>query len=72
MRYFGGSRRGDVLAVEPLNERKAVRYPAPGEEQSGEQSLVDGFARLSQADPRGGSRRPIGGRPLYPPYREDT
>jgi hypothetical protein len=64
------TRRGQPVELTPVNERKRQRYPAPRETQSGEQSLVDGFARLSQADARTGIRE-SGGTPVYPPYHED-
>lgn len=63
------SRRNQPVELTPLNPKKRERQPAPtGNEQH---PMVQGFSRLSSADPRTGARPPIGGRPVYPPYRED-
>lgn len=62
-------RRNQPVELEPLNPRKRVRYEAPS--NTGNNAAHDGFSRLSQADARTGVRRPIGGTPEYPPYRED-
>ena len=55
--------------VEPVNPRKRERHPAP---TGNDNVALQGFERITQADPRTGVRPATGGRPVYhPQYHED-
>lgn len=64
-------RRNQPVRVEPLNPRKSERHKAPTD--TGNNAARDGFSRLSRPEPfYPGQRQPIGGTPVYPPFREDN
>lgn len=67
--YYGTAKRNQPVRLDPLNPRKAERFPASSDDHNDPRQ--DGFARLSHADPETGIRQPVGGEPVFPPYHED-
>lgn len=66
MFFFGSARRNQPVRLDSLKTSQ-TRYPSPtGSNDAG----LDGYSRLSTADPSG-NRQPIGGTPVYPPYHDD-